>query len=415
MLRFILSVFLLFILLSVEAQVPQGTNYQAVLRNDQGAALANKQVNIRATVLRIATNTIVYRETMLTNTNEFGLINVIIGKGTPVTGLFKDVQWENGGLKLRIELDPDGGSLFRSFGETDFQTVPYAFTAETALNIESTARINPSQINGGGALSGQVLRWNGSQWAPSNESGGGTVNVSPRLSGNGSAGSPLDIARQGADIGQVLKWDGANWSPGQDFGNNYVEGTGIIINNGVISARNTQAIWNASQLRGRPVLDIAPQNNQFMVWDGFAWAPTTVPVGLALPYDGSYSSSNIVGFRLTNSDGTAINGRGIVGVRATYTGAGAGAALEVQNGGIRVTGSNKPSFQVNGTGNIVINSPLCNNNPIAMLFVTQINPNPAVNTGQYPFSIAYDFLESRWYIISDPLIGFSYNVLIINQ
>lgn len=395
-------------------QVPGGINYQAVLRNEQGASLANRQINVRATVLRSATQTIVYRETALSITNEFGLFNLVIGKGTPVTGQFKDIAWETGGLRIRIEIDPDGGNVFRPFGETDMQTVPYAFAASTALNIESSARINPSQINGGGALNGQVLKWNGSQWAPSNESGG-SITVSARLSGSGTANSPLDIARQGADVGQVLKWSGSSWAPATDFGTNYIEGNGISILGNVLSARNAQSIWNANQLRGRPVAETVPQPNQFLVWDGFNWAPSTVSLGLMLPYDGNFNSQNTIGFRLTNTEGTGINGRGLVGVRATYTGAGAGSAIEIQNGGIRVTGSNRPAFQVNGIGNIIINNPHSNNNPLALLQVTQINPNPAVNTGQYPFSLGYDFVESRWYIISDPNIQFTYNVLIINQ
>lgn len=399
----------------IAAQIPLGIQYQAVLRNDQGGTLGNRQINMRATILRSATQSILYRETNLLVTNEFGLINAVIGQGNPLTGQFKDVPWETGGLRLRIEIDPDGGNFFRPFGETDLQSVPYAFAAETALNVEPSARINTSQINGGGALQGQILRWNGSQWAPSNESGGSAINVSPRLSGNGTQGAPLDLARQGAEVGQVLKWNGASWTPANDVGIAYVEGTGIMISGNQINARNTQAIWNASQLRGRPVLDIAPSPNQFMVWDGFNWAPTTVQTGLILPYEGSHASSSLPAFRVTNPDGAGINGRGLVGVRATFSGAGSGTALEIQSGGIRVTGGNRPAFQVNGTGNIVINNANANNNPLAMLQVTQVIPNPGATPGPFPFSVSYDFLEGRWYIISDPNVTLSYNVLVINQ
>jgi hypothetical protein len=102
-------------------------------------------------------------------------------------------------------------------------------------------------------------------------------------------------------------------------------------------------------------------------------------------------------------------------VRATYQGAGAGTALELQNGGIRVTGNNKPGFQVSGVGDITINSPLANSNPSAMLFVTQINPNPGANERAYPFSITYSFVLGMWQILSDPNVNLNYNVLIVNQ
>lgn len=40
-----------------------------------------------------------------------------------------------------------------------------------------------------------------------------TVAVTARLSGNGTTGSPLDIAQQGATTGQVLRWSGSAWVP----------------------------------------------------------------------------------------------------------------------------------------------------------------------------------------------------------
>lgn len=40
-----------------------------------------------------------------------------------------------------------------------------------------------------------------------------TVSVTGRLSGNGTGGSPLDIAQQGATTGQVLRWSGSAWVP----------------------------------------------------------------------------------------------------------------------------------------------------------------------------------------------------------
>ena len=48
--------------------------------------------------------------------------------------------------------------------------------------------------------------------------GGGSVSVTARLSGNGTAGSPLDIAQQSATDGQVLKWNNAAsaWQPAAD-------------------------------------------------------------------------------------------------------------------------------------------------------------------------------------------------------
>lgn len=67
---------------------------------------------------------------------------------------------------------------------------------------------------------GAFLRGDGT-WA--NPSVGGdnwgsqVAQVTTRLTGDGTAGLPLDIAQQGATSGQTLKWNGSSWSPANDL------------------------------------------------------------------------------------------------------------------------------------------------------------------------------------------------------
>ena len=76
--------------------------------------------------------------------------------------------------------------------------------------------------------SGEVLKWNGSAWAPGVDIGGGSgdnwgtqvVQTTARLSGTGVSGNELDIAQQGATSGQVLKWNGSAWVPDDDTDTN---------------------------------------------------------------------------------------------------------------------------------------------------------------------------------------------------
>ncbi|MBC7774383.1 MAG: tail fiber domain-containing protein, partial [Phycisphaerae bacterium] len=91
-----------------------------------------------------------------------------------------------------------------------------------------------------GATNGQVLRWNGTVWlpatlppAPGDNWGAQTAQVGNALTGNGTAGTPLNIAQQGANTGEVLKWNGAQWLPSADnsggTGDNYSAGPGISV------------------------------------------------------------------------------------------------------------------------------------------------------------------------------------------
>jgi len=83
---------------------------------------------------------------------------------------------------------------------------------EYIVNYIDTTKINPNQLEQIGATSGQVLKWNGSQWAPANDVGGGSgdnwgtqvVKRDTSLQGTGVMGSELGIRNySGASNGQV--------------------------------------------------------------------------------------------------------------------------------------------------------------------------------------------------------------------
>lgn len=130
----------------------------------------------------------------------------------------------------------DLSSLLGSSGSVDdwgAQVVQH----DNSLKGDGTAA-NPLGLAQQTAASGQVLKWDGTNWTPANDNvasgSGGAVNTAPRLTGDGTTASPLDIAPQGADPGQVLKWDGSTWKPAADNegsggGATYTAGDGINI------------------------------------------------------------------------------------------------------------------------------------------------------------------------------------------
>lgn len=62
------------------------------------------------------------------------------------------------------------------------------------------------------------------------------VSTTARLTGDGTGGSPLDIAQQGAATGQVLRWSGSAWTPN---GTNLYD---IVTTSQTVSAQYNQ-VW----------------------------------------------------------------------------------------------------------------------------------------------------------------------------
>jgi hypothetical protein len=87
--------------------------------------------------------------------------------------------------------------------------------------IIANGAVQGDDIDQMSATTGQVLKWNGSQWAPGVDVGGGSgddwgdqvVQTDASLSGTGIIGNELTLAQQGATNGQVLTWDGSAWGP----------------------------------------------------------------------------------------------------------------------------------------------------------------------------------------------------------
>jgi hypothetical protein len=131
----LLTIFFLSLYIILNAQVPQGMNYQAVARNSQGNILQNQPVGLRFTIRDNSLNgSIVYQETQAAVTDQFGVFAVVIGNGSAVQGTFSSVSWGNGAKFLQVELDAAGGVNYTDMGTTQLMSVPYALYAETSAN-----------------------------------------------------------------------------------------------------------------------------------------------------------------------------------------------------------------------------------------------------------------------------------------
>ncbi len=132
---FLLSFILSFSQLIAQAPVPAGINYQAIARNASGSVYVNQSVSVRISILLGSeSGPTQYSETHTATTNSFGLFNIKIGGGTPVTGNFDDVTWNTANQYIKIEVDPSGGNSYVTVGTSELLSVPFALYAESAGN-----------------------------------------------------------------------------------------------------------------------------------------------------------------------------------------------------------------------------------------------------------------------------------------
>jgi hypothetical protein len=126
--------------LITNAQIPQGFNYQATVRNSSGALIVNQNVNFKFNVLQnSAIGTIVYSENQTATTDDLGHIALVVGQGTATTGTFSSINWGTGNYYLRIELNT--GSGYVDLGSTQLLSVPYALYANSSGNSQSTPNL----------------------------------------------------------------------------------------------------------------------------------------------------------------------------------------------------------------------------------------------------------------------------------
>ena len=132
----------LIVMTTINAQAPQGFNYQATVRNSTGALITNQNVLFKFNImLNSQTSLPVYSETHQAPTDDLGQVNLVIGQGTATVGSFSTINWGNGNYYLGIELNT--GSGYVAMGTTQLMSVPYALYANSSGYSQATNNSNP--------------------------------------------------------------------------------------------------------------------------------------------------------------------------------------------------------------------------------------------------------------------------------
>ncbi len=177
MIKTIKTFLMLLIAVSLYAQVPETLNYQAVARNNAGVALANQTIKVRMTLLR--NNVSLYTETRQVTTNLLGLFNVQIGGPGAIStsGDISVISWLGNtpnAILLKVEIDLNNTNVFTDMGTQPFNTVPFAFSTKTAIEVINLAGryIDPVTV----PTVNSRLVWNGFAWTPIKKDS--TINLS---------------------------------------------------------------------------------------------------------------------------------------------------------------------------------------------------------------------------------------------
>jgi len=129
------------------AQPPYFFNYQAVVRDAEGAIVAGQDVSIKIEILSgTSTGTVVFRETHLVTTSDQGLITLPVFGGTH-DGMWTEIDWSANDYFIKIYLGNSTGTDFQEMGTSQLLSVPYAMHAGTVATEKQQLSVSETQLS----------------------------------------------------------------------------------------------------------------------------------------------------------------------------------------------------------------------------------------------------------------------------
>lgn len=132
LLTFTLVIVFAFSFRSIDAQVPQGFNYQAIARDGSGNPLTNLPIQVMLSVLvdTSANPVIMWQELHSSvTTNAFGLFTVVLGTGVRQAGAlyFYQINWNSNQYFIKTQIYAQ--KAWKNMGYSKLWSVPYSMTS----------------------------------------------------------------------------------------------------------------------------------------------------------------------------------------------------------------------------------------------------------------------------------------------
>ncbi len=236
--KLIFLVLSFFVIIKLSGQT-QGISYQAVIidktpqevpgRDITGNIIPNHQVMVRFSILDAA-GTIEYQEEHATTTDMYGMINLLIGRGTQTStspNVFAEIDWNGAPKSLKVDLSLSDIDIFYSdFSFEELTFVPYAYhkniTATGSLIVDGMTSLksrldvaegSPTFLSGDLTVDEQTtLQNNLTVNATSSLKGQVTINPDFEEVGDKSSYESYPLRVEGSNQGIAVKIDGSRSS-----------------------------------------------------------------------------------------------------------------------------------------------------------------------------------------------------------
>ena len=118
-------IYLFFLTFLTFAKSPDGFSYQAIIRDAVGNLKKNQSVSIIFEIID-ASSSVKYTESHTATTNDYGLVNLVIGQGA-TSDDFSAIDWGNGTYSVNVNIDGT------DMGTSQLWSVPYAISASNGI------------------------------------------------------------------------------------------------------------------------------------------------------------------------------------------------------------------------------------------------------------------------------------------